>query len=319
MFLLKDLHYDTRTPLIGKQRLTRVVEVRVGVVPGAHLLDRKIEDLRWKTVGARAFSRRHVRARDRPRVRLLRLPPAPESDRQLPGDAAARDRASQARATRPYPDCDPSSQRSPWTSSRLRAAQRRVPGSASEQAPARRACCRARSSRAAGREDVIRNARVLSPPAPRSRSFRWRCAPHRGRRRAPSCAAQAPPVRPRAAPRRAPELPDRDGRTPARRARRPRSPTSRREPPAAGTEAAPPGSPDVPRERLRRLRGAAPDRAGAVGRAVPRETAWGPKRPSTLPRRAEQRRPTQSGHGRARRSQAPSRRAGSSLQPSLRA
>jgi hypothetical protein len=41
--LLEDLHEDAGSRVLGEQRVPCVVEVRVGVVPGPHLLDRQLE------------------------------------------------------------------------------------------------------------------------------------------------------------------------------------------------------------------------------------------------------------------------------------
>src|SRR6185437_15382053 len=50
--LLKDLHHDARSAVVLQERRAGVVEVRVGVVTLAHLLDRKIEDLRWEPIAS---------------------------------------------------------------------------------------------------------------------------------------------------------------------------------------------------------------------------------------------------------------------------
>ena len=42
--LLEDLDDDPRMAAVGQQSRAGVVEVRVGVPPGAHLLDREVED-----------------------------------------------------------------------------------------------------------------------------------------------------------------------------------------------------------------------------------------------------------------------------------
>ena len=44
MALLEDLQDDLRVPAVLEQRVARVVEVRVRVPTGAHLLDRQVED-----------------------------------------------------------------------------------------------------------------------------------------------------------------------------------------------------------------------------------------------------------------------------------
>src|SRR5438445_4671243 len=66
--LLEDLHDDPRVATVVLEGRSGVVEVRVGVVAAAHLLDREVEDLGWKTL-ARAFpehycssSSRHARS-----------------------------------------------------------------------------------------------------------------------------------------------------------------------------------------------------------------------------------------------------------------
>jgi hypothetical protein len=56
--LLEDLHHDARRPAVLQERRARVVEVRVGVVALAHLLDRQVEDFGGKTL-ARSFLESH--------------------------------------------------------------------------------------------------------------------------------------------------------------------------------------------------------------------------------------------------------------------
>ena len=56
--LLEHLHDDARVSAVVVERRSCVVEVRVGVVPAAHLLDRQVEDLGWEPL-ARAFPEGH--------------------------------------------------------------------------------------------------------------------------------------------------------------------------------------------------------------------------------------------------------------------
>ena len=97
VLLLEDLHDDARAPLVAQQRVARVVEVRVGVPAGAHLLDRQVEDLGLEPSSGRL---RHVRARGRRRVLPRRPRAAPASARPWRSGAAARAPASRAPARR---------------------------------------------------------------------------------------------------------------------------------------------------------------------------------------------------------------------------
>ena len=63
MLLLEDLHHDLRVAPVLEQRGARVVEVRVRVPAGAHLLDGKVEDARVEARPGRDHdsSSRHAR------------------------------------------------------------------------------------------------------------------------------------------------------------------------------------------------------------------------------------------------------------------
>src|SRR5215211_5092677 len=104
MLLLEDLHDDARVAAVLEQRRARVVEVGVGVVAGAHLLDREVEDLRREPPGplrldAHAFGAvmRLARAPGRRRARPRRPRAARVSARPWTAGAGARGRASRAR------------------------------------------------------------------------------------------------------------------------------------------------------------------------------------------------------------------------------
>ena len=72
LLALEDLHHDARPPAVGEQRVARVVEVRVGVVALAHLLDREVEDLRREPLSRPFASSPSSPAPDRLRARPRR-------------------------------------------------------------------------------------------------------------------------------------------------------------------------------------------------------------------------------------------------------
>ena len=143
-----------------EQRGARVVEVRVGVVALAHLLDRQVEDLRVETGSVRC-SGRHSRAPDRRRGRPPRPRAARARDRpsragccsSWPGRASARASGCRGLPRHPAEDLDRRADRADRAGEAGRAAHAR-------RAPARRGC-----SPAAGcgeqRADEVRAAALV--------------------------------------------------------------------------------------------------------------------------------------------------------------
>ena len=164
---LEDLHHDPRVPAVCEQGRPRVVEVRVGVVPLAHLLDRELEDLRVEPLSA--LSGRHSRARDRRRER----PPRPRAARggigrreallQLGAGTGERARERMPRvAGHPAEDLDRSADRTDRAGDAGRAAHVR--------GRPRREDVR-RASRGEQRADQVRAAPLVHPLAGSSCSY----------------------------------------------------------------------------------------------------------------------------------------------------
>src|SRR5207302_8091166 len=105
LLLLEHLHDDARAATVGAQRLAGVVEVRIGVVAGAHLVDREVEHLGIETLSDPALSLLcDARAPDRPRARPRRPRAARVSARPSRTGAGARGPASRAHARGACPD-----------------------------------------------------------------------------------------------------------------------------------------------------------------------------------------------------------------------
>ena len=190
---------------VVQKRRAGVVEVRVGVPAGTHLLDRQVEDLgiesppRGRRHGSSRFLERGLfelktpverRLRDLEllRARLARAEAVLQLVARLGEGAGDRVRRGGA----------PSSRRSPSRRRGRRARPQPSRPGGSARGRARRRCCRPPSSGASGRRGATRSARAPSAAPHRARRCRSRCAPRRGRRRARRRAARTRPGRARA-------------------------------------------------------------------------------------------------------------------------
>ena len=195
MVLLEDLHDDARAPAVAQQRRARVVEVRVGVVPGAHLLDGQVEDRRIEPLTRRDHLRApgtHGAPRRRPRAARRvgsRVPSRCCSS--CPGFASARESGcAGCRAIQPKISVEAA------TAPNVAAAS--AGGAQAQRRPLRGEVADRCSSGASGRSGASRTARAPSAARSRARRCRSRCAPRRGTRRARRRAARVRPARARA-------------------------------------------------------------------------------------------------------------------------
>src|SRR5204862_286758 len=102
LLLLEYLHDDPRAAPVGTQRLTGVVEVRVGVVAGAHLLHRQVEHLGIEAFAGPALSLlRHARAPGRRRGPSFVAQASPARARSARRAAPARQASPASSRARP--------------------------------------------------------------------------------------------------------------------------------------------------------------------------------------------------------------------------
>ena len=297
-----------------EQRLTCVVEVRVGVPAGAHLLDRQVERLRGEPLPvASARAMLELEARGKCGLGDLQL-----LGRRLRGGQSVLQLVPRLRERLRHEvarDCAPSSRRSRSTPRRRRTAPPRAPGCA----------CAAGAKFAstlpiAGRRDERADEMAAAALVLLLRAVAVLVAADRDvlgaviRGELACRAAQAPPGRARAAPRAAPAPSAGCAPTRGSRARRtPRSSIDASDARALHRQLR-------PRQRALHLRQHR-ERLGEPGRAaeewaVDVRGAEGLRRRRDLDRAVvvpDRARPRASGRARARRSEAPCRRAGSSV------